>query len=620
MKFNLALVKKLCTPFLSYVYFLSLTDFFELISRAQAKRMDDQRGELKGNLELPDFLKLPVENRSAQSNDRSVIPNAPPPPLFRTADNNPRRPVVRKSLSTPAHLHEPVDFMQELAERLSKRSGSVKNNSTRTNAAVDNAQRHLKGELPFDYNFNSRGPTGQAHYRPHEVGAQEKGRNISRPRSATDAAAHKVDTKTGAQQVVPGNHSQPLGGTEPRKNIAHVHPSVRPQASQPVTVNSLRGMYHHSTRNPSDQAVYPHPRNAKPLTMTKASSKSSQSLRDHAPAIYDVKPGALAMDVRDDSINVSSVNAAFQKMISSYSLPEVNSQNAEVHVPCQGPPPVPRRQVFSGDRRPRPKPISNPHDLITGLENAPACHLSSSPSSGKVDRLPDSDLTVGSPLPPPPTPPSGPLYDLQIADFSPPPPIQEFPVLPTEPQGANVDDSSSVTQSAPQDRTFASSSTSSDGQGNDVGQLEFTGPVAYVNLPSDQTQRTHKYEKQFTSPHVSDCHKSVDGGDVTSAQLQRSSAVFGPGSLTPTVSKFNKTLTPPSSHEKTLVEDPSLGGTPPHAGDKPPMNRRLMSSPGTGSRVRRRDHEKRRSRQSSEITKLDPYVTYENEDLRITFV
>ena len=79
--------------------------------------MDDQRGELKGNLELPDFLKI-----SASTNDGwggTVISS-------NSTKTTSCKPVVRKTVSSPSHTQDPGSFVQELTSRLSRRTGSVK--------------------------------------------------------------------------------------------------------------------------------------------------------------------------------------------------------------------------------------------------------------------------------------------------------------------------------------------------------------------------------------------------------------------------------------------------------------------------------------------------------------
>ena len=83
--------------------------------------MDDQRGELKGNLELPDFLKIPASNKSAQGNENFKVPH--PPHAFRTSERNVTKPVLKKTLSTPIDRPvEKMDLMQELAAKLSKKT------------------------------------------------------------------------------------------------------------------------------------------------------------------------------------------------------------------------------------------------------------------------------------------------------------------------------------------------------------------------------------------------------------------------------------------------------------------------------------------------------------------
>lgn len=623
-------------------------DFFELISRAQANRMDDQRGELKGNLELPDFLKIPVNSKQAQGNENFKVPYAPPPPQgFRTVDRNVPKPALKKTLSTPVgQPPEKMDLMQELAAKLSKRTEPTKNSSS----PKDKAERQdEQNEILLDYNFNSRTQPQQEQTSQAVVNAAEKHRRAARPRSCTDATLYTTMETAHGMRVETGNRPHPVADAEPRKNVAHVHPSIRPQASQPVTVNSLRGMHYATNprRNTADHAMYYRPNNAasgKPQTAARVSSKSHQNLRDTTPAIYDVKPGSNQEGLRNKGYDNHSVkystapvNIPTRRLVSAYSLPEVNSKKAEVHIPSAGgPPPVPQRTVSYMERRPRPKPITDPEELLAGLENMPVSRSNASPSD-RVESPPHPEMTrVGSPLPPPPTPPSGSVYDLQLADFSPPPSICESPEKTPHPP--EYRDSSSFAQSsASQSGAPFPSSTTSQSRTNSGNAANYSGPVAYVNMPGKDVQRQRtgdnrsvNYSKVPITPHVriTNANASIvtnsthrvrgeDRVDASSAQ------VHTPGSVTPTLSNLNKTVTPPSTNERTLVEEPPSENATPYTGHKPSMDntaKRLIHNTGSVPRTRNTDLEKRKSRQDSEIPKLDPYVTYEKEDLRITFV
>ena len=618
-------------------------DFFELISRVQANRMDDQRGELKGNLELPDFLKIPPSNKPTQGSDDFKVPYAPPPQGFRTVDRNATRPALKKTFSTPvAQAPEKMDLMQELASKLSKRTEPTKNTSSPKEKVERNNEQN---EMLLDYNFNSRPQPAQQEQTSHAaVNVQERQKRTQRPRSCTDATVYTVDMAHG-MRVETGNRPQPVADAEPRKNA---HPSMRPQASQPVTVNSLRGMHYATNprRNASDHTMYHRPNNAlsaKPQTVAKISSKSFQNLRDTTPAIYDVKPGSnqgVRIREHDDhpvKNSTAPLDIPSRRLVSAYSLPEVNSQRAEVHIPfVGGPPPVPQRTVSYMERRPRPKPITNPDELLAGLETTPVARSNAS-SSDRVESPPHPDMMkrVGSPLPPPPTPPSGSMYDLQIADFSPPPSICESPQKTSSPP--EYRDSSSFAQSsASQIGSSFPNSTTSQTRTNFGSAPNYTGPVAYVNIPGKDVQRQRTSDNRTLSsskvPITSNLRISNVNGPTSTNLTQRVKSedrvnaiaqVHTPGSVTPTVSNLDRTVTPPSTNERTLVEESLSEHATPSTGHKPSMEnaaKRLIHNTGSVPRTRNADPEKRRSRQDGEMPKLDPYVTYEKEDLRITFV
>ena len=605
--------------------------------------MDDQRGELKGNLELPDFLKIPVSGKPTQGNDDFKVPYAPPPQGFRTVDRNVTRPALKKTFSTPiSQATEKMDLMQELASKLSKRTEPTKNSSSpKEKVEIRNEQ----DEKLLDYNFNSRPQPAQQEQASHAVvNAHERQKRTQRPRSCTDATVYTVDMAHG-MRVETGNRPRPVADAEPRENV---HPSVRPQASQPVTVNSLRGM--HYATNPRRNTTDPHdmyhrPNNAlsaKPQTAARISSKSSQNLRDITPAIYDVKPGShQGMRIKehgDHSVKHSSspVDIPSRRLVSAYSLPEVNTQRAEVHIPfAGGPPPVPQRTVSYMERRPRPKPITNPEELLAGLETTPVARSNAS-SSDRVESPPHQDMMkrVGSPLPPPPTPPSGSMYDLQIADFSPPPSICESPEKTSHPP--EYRDSSNFAQSSasPTGSSFPNS-TASQARTNSGSSPNYSGPVAYGNMSGKDVQRqrtsdnrTLNYSKMPITPHarISDVNGPTSAKStqrVRSEDRVDTSQGHTQGSVTPTVTNLNKTVTPPSTNERTLVEESPSEHATPSTGHKPSMDntaKRLIHNTGSVPRTRNADAEKRRSRQDGEMPKLDPYVTYEKEDLRITFV
>lgn len=641
------------------LYFLyCFADFFELISKAQANRMDDQRGELKGNLELPEFLKIP-NNKPAQTDDDFNVPYAPPPPPgFRNGvETNFKKPMVKKTMSTPlSQMPDKMDLMQELSAKLSKRSDATKNNSSSSREKVDRNPEQT--EMLLDYNFNSHSQPQPERSSKRAGVISAEGRDVrpTRPRALTDAVVYTVDASHG-MRVETGHRPQPVAEAEPRRNVAHVHPSVRPQTSQPVTVNSLRGIHYATNprRSTGDQATYSRPSNVanvKPQTIARISSKSPQNLRETAPAIYDVKPGsireAMRIKVSDDSVKFSSapVGIPSRKIVSAYSLPEVNSKKAEILVPSKGgPPPVPRRTVSNMDfRRPRPKPITDPKELLAGLENRPVQSRLNTSSPDSVGSPPNGDVArVVSPLPPPPpTPPSGSFHDLQIADFSPPPSICESPgKRPHPPEHRfSLDFSRFPQTSASQSGPFPISTTSQ--VRNSSNSLpNYAGPVAYVNAPSGDAQRQRidsnrstNYNNQSVTMHtrVSNSHtpnltnstqrgRGEDRMDASS-QPVRPAEIHTPGSVTPSVLNGNKTITPPSTNERTLIEESPQENATPYAGNRPSMGtaaKRLIQNVGSVPK-RTTDPEKRRSRQDGEIPKLDPYVTYENEDLRVTFV
>lgn len=606
--------------------------------------MEDQRGELKGNLELPDFLKI-SNSKPARTDDDFKVPYAPPPPpAFRNAEMDFKKAALKKTMSTPlSQVPEKMDLMQELTAKLSKRSDATKNNSSSSREKVErNAEQN---ERLLDYNFNSRTlPLQERSTRQASVGsAQANDTRPARPRSSTDAAVYTVDVSHG-MRVDTGQRPQPVAEAEYRRNVAHVQPSVRTQASQPVTVNSLRGIHYATNprRNTADQGTYYRPINvgsAKPQTIGRIPVKPYQNLQDTAPAIYDVKPGsireAMRMKASDDLAKYSSgpLEIPSRKIVSAYSLPEVNSQKAEILVPLEGgPPPVPRRTVSTlENRRPRPKPITDPKELLAGLQSTPVQKGLNSSSSERVAPAPEQDVRqVGSPLPSPPTPPSGSLHELQIADFSPPPSICESPEKTPNPPEFRLSLDSS---------RFQRSSSNTTAPIRPGSLPNYTVPAGYAGVPNKDAQRiddkSKNYSKQSLPTHVgvSNSHapnlpnstqpgRSEDRLDAASKPV-RSADNHTPSSATPTVSNINKTMTPPSTNERTLTEESPLENGTPYAGYRRSMDtatKRLVHNTGSVPKTRSTDPEKRRSRQESEIPKLDPYVTYENEDLRITFV
>lgn len=592
-------------------------DFFELISKAQSNRMDDQRGELKGNLELPDFLKT-----SHANGDFKVPYTPPPPPAFRNEGKNFKKPPVKKTLSTPTILDpDKKDLMQELNAKLSKRSDSAKTNLSSPREKVDGNDEQT--ERLLDYNFNLR---SQPHQEQNTKQTYVPGNDtrLARERSSTDSAVYTVDTAHG-MRVDTGHRPQPVAEAEPQRNVAHVHPSVRSQATQLVTVNSLRGMHYATNprRNIADPATCHCPSTntsvVKPQTINRISSKSYQNLRETVPVICDVKAGsireAIRMKIVDDSVKNSSspVDVPSRKMVSSYSLPEVNSQKAEIFVPSvKGPPPVPRRSVSTTEnRRSRPKPITDPREVIAGLERM------QSSSSERVDSPPPQDATrVGSPLPPPPTPPSGSFDELHIADFSPPPSICVSPEkMPYNPEHNRR--SLDFTR-------FPQSSSNKTSPVRPNSQPNYTVPAPFVNDQKEDGQSTNHKSQSIATRLTNPTHRGNSEDDMNSpSHPVRQTVEYTPGSVTPTVLNGNNTVTPPSTNERTLVlESPSQNDTP-SAGYKMSLEsaaKRLLPNAGSIPRTRNKDSEKRRSRQGSEIPKLDPYVTYEKEDFRITFV
>ena len=582
--------------------------------------MDDQRGELRGNLELPDFLKTP-NNKSSNANDDFKVPyTPPPPPAFRNGDTNVKKAPVKKTMSTPSILGpEKANLMQELNSELSKRSDSAKRNLSSPREKAEESDE--QAEKLLDYNFNLRSQLQQQRSTRHD-NIQRNDAHPARAWSSTDIAVYTVDTAHG-MRVDTGNRPQPVAGVEPRRNVAHVHPSVRSQAAQPVTVNSLRGMHYATNprRNIPEQATHRRSNNTgvvKPQTIDRSLASSYQNLRETAPVIYDVKPGQISMRVADDSVKRSNYpeDVSSSRMTSSYSLPEVNSKKAEVFVPSAGgPPPVPRRTVSTAEnRRSRPKPITDP-EVIAGLERA----LSS--SSEKVDSPPphEDPARVRSPLPPPPTPPMGSFDELNIADFSPPPSICGSPEKIPEYHRRSLDSS-----------RFPLPSSSRTSPVRHKSLPNCTDPEAFIEEQkkdaNTKMNRSANHKNQSVTAHLANSTQRGRDEDEMDSTLHRvrRAVDWTPDSVTPTVLNGNNSVTPPSNNERTLVmESPSQIATTPIAGQKPSVDsaaKRLLPNAGSIPRTRNKDPEKRRSRQGSEIPKLDPYVTYEKEDLRITFV
>jgi hypothetical protein len=79
---------------------------------------------------------------------------------------------------------------------------------------------------------------------------------------------------------------------------------------------------------------------------------------------------------------------------------------------------------------------------------------------------------------------------------------------------------------------------------------------------------------------------------------------------------INKTITP-STNDRTFVAEPTNEGTPYGV---PKEFRRDNVSQRLSSRLHDDSLDSSSRKSGKEIPKLDPYVTYENEDLRITFV
>ena len=77
--------------------------------------MDDQRGELRGNLELPDFLKIPTCKSDASGSGVISSSNA--------------RPVVRKTVSSPASTQPSGSFIHELTSQFNRRSRPLNESS-----------------------------------------------------------------------------------------------------------------------------------------------------------------------------------------------------------------------------------------------------------------------------------------------------------------------------------------------------------------------------------------------------------------------------------------------------------------------------------------------------------
>lgn len=145
----------------------------------------------------------------------------------------------------------------------------------------------------------------------------------------------------------------------------------------------------------------------------------------------------------------------------------------------------------------------------------------------------------------------------------------------------------------------------------------------YANTKTNRSAN-HKHQS-VTAPVASSNQQGRDENETDSTLHRVRQAVdWTPKSMTPTVLKGNNSVTPPSSNERTLVmESPFQIATTPNAGQRPSVNsatKRLLPNAGSMPRTRNRDPEKRRSLQGSENPKLDTYVTYGKEDLRITFV
>ena len=296
----------------------------------------------------------------------------------------------------------------------------------------------------------------------------------------------------------------------------------RSAPTQPVTVNSLRGMHAGAFRQRAgdltvDMRVA---RAARSHGMQKY-SKSSQTLSSReapraSPAVYDVR--AARGQQQEAARQPMKSNPAHRGMLCAYSLPEVNSHHVEVHVPGEGKPKVPFRKPAQTEARPRPRPITDPEHIIARLER----------SSSSPDPMPRVTSPIS--LPPPPSPPSDTLAELDIANFSPPAPLSPA----TSPRPLSAPEMSPPTLS-----------------------------VSDLRTPS---------------PHSN---------------------------------TVNKTLTPPSN-ERTFVGDVPEYGTPwpPHRGG---VRTRIAGS-GSDST------DNRRSVEDKDLVTMDPYVTYEDKDLRVTFV
>ena len=494
--------------------------------------MDDQRGELeKESFELPDFLRLPTENRETIDEDDSLPtpppPPPPPPPPVKQVHPHQKaeslklrreeRPVIRKTLSTPAGMQGQADLMEELAEKLRRRSMSE------------------APSIPENHDNETRkeeSPTRSQSYSPWERQEHYRRINVVRPRAVTDGAVFKVEAVTPVrldgttslshvrQQKLRVTHSESMPDTLPTRTSTALPIAVTIRGLHTSTGNIQGGVDGHK------QVQKYHTYSSKQRTV---SSSSAPDYSSNLPYMYEANlpTGKTPPRVR----HISDTDGTSKGNTSPFHFPQVNARKAEVYIPsssaiCA----KPYRVVSSGaDTKPRPKPITHSEELMAGLDddrNALADNesilqpVTSTPCieglivASRVEGLPSPDRNSNSPLPLPPSPIPDQMDELEVADFPPPTPLCE----------------------------------------------------------------------------------AAESSAVTPDQ------------------RINKTITP-STNDRTFVSERTNQGTPLAA----PKGFRDDVSHKPSSKLLEDSLDSSR-KPAKDIPKLDPYVTYETDDLRITFV
>ncbi|XP_048584435.1 regulator of G-protein signaling 12 isoform X2 [Nematostella vectensis] len=497
-------------------------EFIDLLSRAQGKRLDDQRGSLNRDaFELPDFLRLPNkgEGISSAEADEGV------------ASHNPSRPVVRKTISSPAVMAtDQRQFLNELTSRL-------------TNRSEQNPPTITENEDQVDAQHSTASPRNTSNYSPWERRrVSEHSRiHVVRPRDVTDGKLFRVEAVTPVRFKSDGRFSY-RGFMSPQLIHSESDPNIVPPYDhhQPLTVNSIRGLYtstgniRMSTEEGRERTVVPSKFHSHNKYRNRNFSAPSFGTSRTDPYVYESSSdGVQSISEKYRSSgkirDISSI-ARETRSRGPYYLPEVEVDQAEVHVPS-GTSKTPRYRPTLPDRKPRPRPITDQSSVIAGLERDRARSESESstgdpPMPNALSPTPSGlSSTTGSPLPQFPSPPDD-SADLGVADFPPPTPL--------------------------------------------------------ISGRSTGEKAQHRR--------------------VTSLQAD---------SLTPELS-INKTITPTSGNDRTLTSD-----TP---DDATPVASKKHSINDVTTRLNSRLHEGERGELGKSMSKLDPYVTYETDDLRITFV